>query len=234
MWNSGNQETEPTEAGLPDFLSSTFTRMAQNLDELFDVVDESDRVTGQLARREVHRLKLRHRAVHLLVANRAGRVFLHQRSMQKDLFPGVWDSSAAGHVGAGEAYDATAVRELEEEIGCRPAQPPQRLFKVEAREETGQEFVWVYRVEARARSSCSRTRSSGATGSPWRRSTAGWWSDRRSWPRPLPSSGRGRGPSSPLRPASRPVFVPGSRLRAVLRQRTESAKPRQITLGAGP
>jgi isopentenyl-diphosphate delta-isomerase len=122
--------------------------MAQNLDELFDVVDEQDRVTGQLARCEVHRLKLRHRAVHLLVTNRAGQVFLHQRSMQKDLFPGVWDSSAAGHVGAGEDYDGTAARELAEEIGCRPEHPPQRLFKIEAREETGQEFVWVYRVEA--------------------------------------------------------------------------------------
>ena len=44
--------------------------------------------------------------------NRAGQVFLHQRSMQKDLFPGYWDSSAAGHVGAGEDYDGTAVREL--------------------------------------------------------------------------------------------------------------------------
>lgn len=122
--------------------------MGQNLDELFDVVDEHDRVTGQLPRREVHRLKLRHRAVHLLVANRVGKVFLHQRSMAKDLFPGVWDSSAAGHVGAGEDYDGTAVRELEEEIGCRPHRPPHRLFKIEAREETGQEFVWVYRVEA--------------------------------------------------------------------------------------
>jgi len=122
--------------------------MPQNLDELFDIVDENDRATGTMPRREVHRLKLRHRAVHLLVANRAGQVFLHQRSMKKDLFPGVWDSSAAGHVGAGEDYDATAVRELEEELGCRPAQPPQRLFKIEAREETGQEFVWVYRVEA--------------------------------------------------------------------------------------
>lgn len=122
--------------------------MGQNLDELFDVVDGRDQVTGQLARREVHRRKLRHRAVHLLVINRAGQVFMHQRSMQKDLFPGVWDSSAAGHVGAGEDYDATAVRELEEEIGCRPVQPPQRLFKIEARAETGQEFVWVYRVKA--------------------------------------------------------------------------------------
>ena len=122
--------------------------MGQNLDELFDVVDEQDRVTGQLARREVHRLKLRHRAVHLLVVNRAGHIFLHQRSMQKDLFPGVWDSSAAGHVGAGEDYDGTAERELAEELGCRPARAPQPLFKIEAREETGQEFVWVYRVDA--------------------------------------------------------------------------------------
>lgn len=122
--------------------------MAQNPDELFDVVDEQDRVTGQQARREVHRLRLRHRAVHLLVVNRAGQVFLQQRSMAKDLFPGVWDSSAAGHVGAGEDYDGTAVRELAEEIGCRPERPPQRLFKIEACEETGQEFVWVYRVAA--------------------------------------------------------------------------------------
>lgn len=122
--------------------------MGQNLDELFDVVDEHDRVTGSLPRREVHRRKLRHRAVHLLVVNAAGKVFLHKRSRTKDLFPGFWDSSAAGHVGAGEDYDQTAVRELAEELGCRPERPPRRLFKIEAREETGQEFVWVYRVAA--------------------------------------------------------------------------------------
>ena len=134
--------------------------MGQNLDELFDVVDELDRVIGQMARREVHRLKRRHRAVHVLAVNRAGQVFLHRRSMQKDLFPGYWDSSCAGHVGAGEDYDGTAVRELEEELGWKlppdamvrevgaPRPLLERLFKIEAREETGQEFVWVYRVEA--------------------------------------------------------------------------------------
>ncbi len=131
--------------------------MAQNLDELFDVVDEQDRVTGQAVRREVHVRGWRHRAVHLLVINRAGRVFLQKRSMAKDLFPGVWDSSAAGHVGAGEDYDLTALRELEEELGLKlhegsgvgaPRPQIKRLFYIEAREETGQEFVWVYRVEA--------------------------------------------------------------------------------------
>lgn len=122
--------------------------VTQNLEEPFDVVDGQDRVIGQQPRREVHRRGLRHRAVHLLVVNRAGQVFLQMRSRQKDLFPGAWDSSAAGHVGAGEDYDGTAGRELAEELGCRPVPPPQRLFKIEAREETGQEFVWVYRVEA--------------------------------------------------------------------------------------
>ncbi len=120
--------------------------MTQNLAELFDVVDEQDLVTGQALRREVHARGWRHRAVHLLVINAAGQVFLQKRSMTKDLFPGIWDSSAAGHVGAGEDYDGTALRELEEELGCRPQRPPQPLFKIEARAETGQEFVWVYRV----------------------------------------------------------------------------------------
>ena len=134
--------------------------MAQNLDELFDVVDEQDRVIGQATRREVHAHGRRHRAVHLLVVNGAGRVFLQKRSMQKDIFPGAWDSSAAGHVGAGEDYDGTARRELAEELGLKlPAQaassglgapraPIERLFKIESCVETGQEFVWVYRVAA--------------------------------------------------------------------------------------
>lgn len=121
--------------------------MAQNLEELFDVVDEHDRVTGQAPRREVHARGWRHRAVHLLVVNRAGNVFLHKRSLSKDIFPGAWDSSAAGHVGAGEDYDGTSLRELEEELGCRPARAPQRLFKIEACPDTGWEFAWVYRVD---------------------------------------------------------------------------------------
>lgn len=119
--------------------------MAQNPDELFDVVDEADRVVGQATRRVVHANNWRHRAVHVLVFDRRGRVFLHKRSMAKDLFPGLWDSSCAGHVGAGEDYDGTAVRELREELGVGPEGPLERLFKLEAQPMTGWEFVWVYR-----------------------------------------------------------------------------------------
>ncbi len=117
-------------------------------EETFDVVNERDEVIGQAARAEVHRRGLRHRAVHVLVFNQQGELFLQKRSRTKDCFPGAWDSSASGHLAAGEGYDACAVRELEEELGWRARVPPERLFKIEACAATGQEFVWVYRCQA--------------------------------------------------------------------------------------
>jgi isopentenyl-diphosphate delta-isomerase len=114
-------------------------------DEIFDVVDKSDRVIGREARAEVHRRGLLHRAVHVLVFNSRGELFLQKRSKAKDTFPGAWDSSSSGHLCCGEEYDACAVRELQEEIGLTPAQPLERLFKVAACAETDQEHIWVYR-----------------------------------------------------------------------------------------
>ena len=116
--------------------------------EIFDVVNERDEVVGQESRGEVHRLGLMHRAVHVLVFNTAGQVFLQKRSMRKDRQPGLWDSSCSGHVDAGEDYDACAVRELGEEIGLHLTAAPQRLFKLAACADTDQEHVWVYRCEA--------------------------------------------------------------------------------------
>jgi isopentenyl-diphosphate delta-isomerase type 1 len=113
-------------------------------EEWFDIVDANDRVIGRKPRHEVHRLGLRHRAVHVLVFNTAGQIFLQQRSASKDCHPGVWDSSASGHVEAGEAYDDCSVRELNEELGLLAEAPIDRLFKIDACPETGDEFVWVY------------------------------------------------------------------------------------------
>ncbi len=94
------------------------------------------------------RAGLQHRAVHVLVFNRRGELFLQKRSMKKDTFPGAWDSSASGHLDTGEEYDACAVRELREEIGLMVNVTPTRLFKIDACDDTGQEFVWVYRLES--------------------------------------------------------------------------------------
>jgi len=117
-------------------------------EEIFDVVNERDEVIGQMPRSRVHREGLKHRAIHALVFNARGDIFLQKRSLTKDTFPGVWDSSASGHLETGEDYDACAIRELREEIGLLLPVPPQRLFKIDACPQTGQEFVWVYRLES--------------------------------------------------------------------------------------
>lgn len=115
---------------------------AQALGERFAVVDAEDRVIGDAPRGEVHANNLLHRAVHILLFNRTGELFLQKRSRLKDRHPGVWDSSAAGHVDAGEEYDEAAGRELEEELGVTA--PLERVAKLPASERTGMEFIRLY------------------------------------------------------------------------------------------
>lgn len=115
--------------------------------DIFDVVNERDEVIDAKPRSEVHAHGLLHRAVHVLVFNSRGDIFLQKRSMLKDRQPGVWDSSCSGHVDSGEIYDETVIRELREELGLRINSPPQKLFKIDACAETDQEFCWVYLCE---------------------------------------------------------------------------------------
>ncbi|HSV62768.1 MAG TPA: NUDIX domain-containing protein, partial [Chthoniobacterales bacterium] len=116
-----------------------------NDSELFQVVDENDEATGAAPRGEVHGNNLRHRAVHVFIFNRHGELFLQKRSRWKDRHPLLWDSSAAGHVDAGENYDETAVRELQEELGVTGTLT--RVGKLGCSKRTGWEFIWLYRGE---------------------------------------------------------------------------------------
>ncbi|MCP9959568.1 NUDIX domain-containing protein [Streptomyces sudanensis] len=88
-------------------------------EELLDVVDERDEVVGRLPRAEVYARRLRHRCVFVLVRDAAGRIFVHRRTASKALFPSRYDMFVGGVVGAGEPYDAAALREAEEELGVR-------------------------------------------------------------------------------------------------------------------
>ncbi len=124
------------------------SRDAQRADEWFDIVDANDRAIGRAMRGEVHARGLWHRAVHVLVFDAAGRVFLQKRSIFKDSSPGCWDSSCSGHLDAGEDYDAAAIRELGEEIGLVVSQTPTRWLRLAPCEATGWEFVWVYRLQS--------------------------------------------------------------------------------------
>lgn len=115
---------------------------AQRGQEMFDIVDERDQVVGQLPREEVHVNNLRHRAVHMLLFNKSGEVFLQKRSLWKDKNPFLWDSSAAGHVDSGETYATAATRELREEIGA--VADLKSLGKLPCSASTGWEFIEVF------------------------------------------------------------------------------------------
>jgi 16S rRNA (adenine1518-N6/adenine1519-N6)-dimethyltransferase len=110
--------------------------------EMLQVVDRNDLPTVEGNRAQVHQEKLLHRAVHVMVTNRQGEVLLQKRSFRKDQFPRCWDSSASGHVDAGESYDECATRELREELGLNA--PVRFLAKIPASEQTGFEFIALY------------------------------------------------------------------------------------------
>ena len=117
--------------------------MSDRNEEFFDVVDEADQVVDRRSRNDVHRLMLPHRAIHVFVFRPDGRLLIHLRSEDKEEFPGVWTSSASGHVSAGETYDAAARRELFEELGIRA--PLEPLKKFDACPDTSLEFTKLYR-----------------------------------------------------------------------------------------
>ncbi len=93
-------------------------KTTDDLKEMFDIVDEKDRVIGQATREEVHKnKKLIHRSIGVVVFNQKGEIFLQQRSAAKDTDPLLWTISCSGHVLAGDNYEKTAHRELIEELG---------------------------------------------------------------------------------------------------------------------
>jgi isopentenyldiphosphate isomerase len=116
-------------------------------EELLDVVDENDSLVEVKTRGEIHARGLIHRAVHILVFNNRGDLFIQKRSMNKDENPGLWDSSAAGHVDSGEDYLQCALREITEELGIVVEGVLQALFKLPASAATGYEHSLIYRYD---------------------------------------------------------------------------------------
>ena len=113
-------------------------------DEIFDVVDSEDMVIGKASRLQVHNNDLIHRSVHILVFNSTGSLFLQKRAMIKDESPGLWDSSAAGHVESGEDYISCAKRELKEELSLSGVQLDE-VLSIPAQSMTLWEHVRVYK-----------------------------------------------------------------------------------------
>lgn len=97
--------------------------------EYLDIVDESGNPTGKvISRDEAHRRGILHRTAHVWVVRKNGggtEILLQRRSEEKESFPGLFDTSSAGHIPAGEEPLPSALRELSEELGITAA--PQQL-----------------------------------------------------------------------------------------------------------
>ena len=91
--------------------------------EYLDIVDASGMPTGKTIERSIaHRDGILHRTAHVwVIRERDGRteVLLQKRSEEKESFPGMFDTSSAGHIPAGEEPVPSALRELEEELGIK-------------------------------------------------------------------------------------------------------------------
>lgn len=113
------------------------------MEELFDTVSDEDDVVGRATRKEAHTKGLIHRSVLFFIFDRESRVFVSQRTDNKEFYPGYWSIVFGGHVHAGESYEDAVMRELEEEAGIREKPSFMGAFKKRF-DEKDKENVRVY------------------------------------------------------------------------------------------
>jgi isopentenyl-diphosphate delta-isomerase len=88
------------------------------MDELIDILTPEGIATGKTAlKSEAHKNGWFHATAHIWLFTSDRKVLLQKRAFTKKVFPGIWDISVAGHIGAGEEIIAGAKREVFEEIG---------------------------------------------------------------------------------------------------------------------
>jgi isopentenyl-diphosphate delta-isomerase len=83
------------------------------------LVDSDDQIVGYRSKLDAHRgAGTLHRAFSAFLFDDQGRLLVHQRSMQKPLWPGYWTNSCCSHPRRGETVEAAVTRRLWEELGA--------------------------------------------------------------------------------------------------------------------
>ena len=87
-------------------------------EEFLEIYSPEGTKTGQKkSKSEIHRKGLFHSTVHVWIFTEEGNILIQKRSKKKELNPGVWDVSVAGHVKFNENIKKAAKRETLEETG---------------------------------------------------------------------------------------------------------------------
>jgi len=91
-----------------------------SMDELLDLVDQSDNVIGSSLRSIVYEKGLSNfRVINCFLKNSNGELWIPRRTAQKRVFPLCLDVSMGGHVSSGESYEEAFMRELDEELNIK-------------------------------------------------------------------------------------------------------------------
>jgi isopentenyldiphosphate isomerase len=87
-------------------------------EEFLEVYSTVGTKTGQKkSKSEIHRKGLFHSTVHVWIFTEEGNILIQKRSKKKELNPGIWDVSVAGHIKFNENIKKAAKRETLEETG---------------------------------------------------------------------------------------------------------------------
>lgn len=86
-------------------------------EEIVEIVDEGNNVLAPLPRSVMRQNRLIHRATYCLLRTPSNYFYVQKRSATKDYCPNYFDPTPGGVVAAGESYEYTNKREIEEEMG---------------------------------------------------------------------------------------------------------------------
>lgn len=96
---------------------------------LFSVDEHNNPIEPQL-RKLSHETGIWHRTVHVWIINDADEILCQKRSLQKDMFPGMWEPFFGGHLQPGNEYTKAAQIELNEELGLEVVPELLRQFTI--------------------------------------------------------------------------------------------------------
>lgn len=117
--------------------------------EMIDEYNKIGQKIGIVDKEIAHRDGLWHKAIHVWIINDKNEILLQYRCAEKKLYPNMWDTSFAGHIGAGESSIDAVIREGKEELGIDVNLENLEFLmtmveKVRFREIVSNEFIDIY------------------------------------------------------------------------------------------
>ena len=96
--------------------------------EILDIVDENNKIIGKTTKDQILKENLIHRGVVIFLFNKKDELFVHQRTNNMIIYPGMWSMTLGGSVVSGENFLKAAERETREEVGISNPKPEFLFF----------------------------------------------------------------------------------------------------------